>query len=62
MKTKKWIEDKLISEKKMLSRFEEFLDEDLKGHELALAELHKMEIHCCNIRIVLLNEILENNE
>jgi len=59
MKTQKWLENKLEDEKKILKTFNEFLDDELKRHKMALVELHKFEICCCNIRIDLLNEILE---
>ena len=60
MKTREWIEDKIKSEQGILKRFEECLDESLKKHNIDMIDLNKMEIHVSNIRIELLEEILED--
>jgi len=60
MKTQEWIENKIKSEQSILKKFKKFLDGSLKMHDSDLIELYKMEIHVCNIKIELLEEILED--
>ena len=62
MKTKKWLEKKLEDEKEVLKMFEQYLEDELERHKMALVELHKFEICCCNIKIELLNEILDKEQ
>lgn len=63
MKNEQWIEERLISMKKIKQSFKVLLDEELKKlpkTDMSLVDMYRSEILCANTEIDLLDRILED--